>query len=112
MPKALVFSVPAHGHINPSLPLVKELVGRGHEITYFTTEDYRPRVEATGGTVVDPLSYAVSSFATQARICAAIWSRTSRNFASLSSSLPSTAAGSSNGQCSFTPCDHNACGQC
>jgi len=55
MPKALVFSVPAHGHINPSLPLVKELVGRGHEITYFTTEDYRPRVEATGGTVVDPL---------------------------------------------------------
>ncbi|HRL12763.1 MAG TPA: glycosyltransferase [Aggregatilineales bacterium] len=51
MPKALFFSVPAHGHINPSLPLVKELVGRGHEITYFTTEDYRPRIEATGAVV-------------------------------------------------------------
>jgi len=44
----MFFNIPAHGHINPSLPLVKELVRRGHEITYFTTEDYRPRVEATG----------------------------------------------------------------
>jgi MGT family glycosyltransferase len=51
MPKALFFSVPAHGHINPSLPLVAELVRRGHEIIYFTTENYRQRIEATGAAV-------------------------------------------------------------
>lgn len=50
MPKALFFSVPGHGHINPSLPLVAELVRRGHEITYYATEAYRPRIEATGAT--------------------------------------------------------------
>jgi MGT family glycosyltransferase len=48
MPKALFFNVPAHGHVNPSLPLVAELVRRGHHITYFITESYRARVEATG----------------------------------------------------------------
>lgn len=52
MPKAIFFNIPAHGHINPSLPLVSELVRRGHEIIYFTTENYRQRVEATGARVV------------------------------------------------------------
>lgn len=51
MPKALFFNVPAHGHINPSLPLVAELTRRGHEIIYFTTENYRQRIEATGASV-------------------------------------------------------------
>jgi MGT family glycosyltransferase len=51
MPKALFFSIPAHGHINPSLPLVTELIRRGHEVIYFTTADYRQRVEATGAAV-------------------------------------------------------------
>src|ERR1041385_4147664 len=48
MPKALFFSVPGHGHVNPSLPLVAELVKRGHQITYFGTENFRTKVEATG----------------------------------------------------------------
>lgn len=48
MPKALFFNVPAHGHINPSLPLVTELVRRGHDIRYYATESYRQRVTATG----------------------------------------------------------------
>lgn len=51
MSKALFFSVPAHGHINPSLPLVAELVRHGHEITYFTSEAYRHRVADTGAIV-------------------------------------------------------------
>lgn len=49
--KALFFNVPAHGHINPSLPLVAELTRRGHQITYFTTEAYRAKVEAAGAKV-------------------------------------------------------------
>ena len=48
MPKALFFNVPAHGHVNPSLPLVAELVRRGHQVTYFLTEGFRADVEAAG----------------------------------------------------------------
>lgn len=48
MPKALFFNVPASGHVNPSLPLVAALVRRAHHITYFSTEHYRPRIEAVG----------------------------------------------------------------
>src|SRR6476661_3360890 len=48
MPKALFFNVPGHGHVNPSMPLVAELVKRGHHITYFITEGFRAKVEATG----------------------------------------------------------------
>lgn len=51
MPGAVFFNVPAHGHINPSLPLVEELTRRGHEITYFTTASYRERVEKAGASV-------------------------------------------------------------
>lgn len=51
MPKAVFFNLPAHGHINPSLPLVAELVKRGHKIHYFCTEAYRERIEATGASV-------------------------------------------------------------
>lgn len=51
MPKALFFNIPAHGHINPSLPLVAELIRRGHDITYFITDGYRAAVEAAGATV-------------------------------------------------------------
>lgn len=48
MPKALFFNVPAYGHVNPSLPLVTELVRRGHQITYFITPAFRNSVEAAG----------------------------------------------------------------
>ncbi|MEO6061914.1 MAG: macrolide family glycosyltransferase [Thermoflexales bacterium] len=48
--KALYFNVPAHGHISPSLPLVAELVRRGHAVTYFASEGYRSGIEATGAT--------------------------------------------------------------
>ncbi|MBL8154688.1 MAG: hypothetical protein JNM70_10940 [Anaerolineae bacterium] len=48
MPRAVFFNVPGHGHVNPSLSLVAELVRRGHDITYFITESYRVGVEAAG----------------------------------------------------------------
>lgn len=41
-------SIPAHGHVNPTLPLVAELVGRGHRVTYFTAADFEPRIRAAG----------------------------------------------------------------
>lgn len=48
MTTALFFSVPAYGHVNPSLPLVAELVRRGHRVIFVNTEDFRGLVEALG----------------------------------------------------------------
>lgn len=47
----LFTSMPSHGHINPTLPLVEELVRRGHRVTYGTNDAYATAVEAAGATV-------------------------------------------------------------
>ncbi|MGP4015586.1 macrolide family glycosyltransferase [Saccharopolyspora sp. 5N708] len=41
-------SIPAHGHINPGLGLVTELVRRGHRVTYATTDDFAAQVAEAG----------------------------------------------------------------
>jgi MGT family glycosyltransferase len=48
MAKAFFFSIPAHGHMNPTLPLARELVNRGETIIYYTGEEFREKVEAAG----------------------------------------------------------------
>lgn len=48
MAKGFFFNLPAHGHINPTLPLTQELVRRGEEIVYFTGESERRKIEGTG----------------------------------------------------------------
>src|SRR5690349_14446278 len=53
MAKILLFNIPATGHVNPSLPLVKELVQRGEEIVYVNTAEYRAKIEATGARFVE-----------------------------------------------------------
>ncbi|WP_128381530.1 macrolide family glycosyltransferase [Streptomyces cavernae] len=40
-----------HGHINPTLPVVAELVRRGHTITYHSSPAFREEIEVTGATV-------------------------------------------------------------
>ncbi|MGB8455342.1 MAG: hypothetical protein WCD89_23800 [Anaerocolumna sp.] len=42
------FNIPAHGHINPTLPIVNELVKRGETIIYYSTEAFREKIEKTG----------------------------------------------------------------
>jgi len=39
---------PAAGHVNPTLPLIAELASRGEEITYFSSDPFRSRIEKTG----------------------------------------------------------------
>lgn len=49
MPKHFaVVAPPAHGHVNPTLPLVEELVRRGHRVSYATGPDLIPAVETAG----------------------------------------------------------------
>jgi MGT family glycosyltransferase len=46
--KALFFGLPLHGHTNPSLPLVRELVARGDEVSYYSTSAFAAKIELTG----------------------------------------------------------------
>jgi MGT family glycosyltransferase len=48
MARAAFFSFPGHGHVNPTLPLVAELVRRGETVDYHCTEDFRGAIAATG----------------------------------------------------------------
>ncbi|MDO4482770.1 MAG: glycosyltransferase [Bacillota bacterium] len=46
------FNIPAHGHTNPTLALVKELTDAGHEVTYFSFEKFRKKIESKGAVFV------------------------------------------------------------
>ena len=50
MSNVLFLASPSHGHVNPTLGLVDALVRRGERVTYFASEPFRERVEATGAT--------------------------------------------------------------
>jgi MGT family glycosyltransferase len=47
MARVIFQSLPLHGHVNPSLPLVRELVARGEDVVYYATDAFRPQVEQT-----------------------------------------------------------------
>jgi len=54
MSKHIVFAVPpGHGHVNPTLPLVEELVARGHRVTYLTGAELMPAAAAVGATPME-----------------------------------------------------------
>ena len=42
------FSFPAHGHINPTLSVVRELVRRQERVVYYATEPFEPAIRETG----------------------------------------------------------------
>lgn len=43
-----MFCIPAHGHHNPTLPVVTELVKRGNAVRYYSFEEFREKIEKTG----------------------------------------------------------------
>ncbi|MBF8185999.1 oleandomycin glycosyltransferase [Nonomuraea sp. K274] len=44
-------NIPMHGHVNPTLPVVAELVRRGHSVTYHIAPAFSKEIEAAGATV-------------------------------------------------------------
>lgn len=56
MSKVLFFNLPAHGHMNPTLPLVKELVRRGEQVIYYSSPAFQQAVEQTGATFRDSVT--------------------------------------------------------
>ncbi|MEU9987293.1 macrolide-inactivating glycosyltransferase [Streptomyces sp. NPDC048045] len=43
-----MFSIAAHGHVNPSLEVIRELVARGHRVTYAIPPAFAEKVAVTG----------------------------------------------------------------
>ena len=52
MSKIVFFNIPAHGHTNPTLRVVKELVSRGHQVWYYSYNILRDKIESTGATFI------------------------------------------------------------
>lgn len=48
MSKIVFFCIPAYGHTNPTLPVVRELVQMGNEVYYYSFLEFKDRIEAAG----------------------------------------------------------------
>lgn len=57
MSKIAFFCIPAHGHTNPTLEVVRELVRRGNEVRYYSYDMMKEKIEATGATFISCDSY-------------------------------------------------------
>ena len=47
MPKIVFLNIPAYGHVNPTLPVARELVERGEQVIYYNNEEFRAVIEPT-----------------------------------------------------------------
>ncbi len=77
MTKYIFLGIPAYGHVNPTLPVVQELVKRGQDVIYYLPEQFKSAVQATGAVfrsyeskMKDMLSMATSSDMFRGRLSA------------------------------------------
>lgn len=59
MSKIVFFCIPAHGHTNPTLGVIKELVERGNEVWYYSYNSFREKIEGAGAKFVSCDNYDV-----------------------------------------------------
>lgn len=52
MARIVFFCIPAHGHTNPTLNVVRELAQRGHEVLYYSYNSMKEKIEEAGATFV------------------------------------------------------------
>jgi len=55
--RVLWFCIPAYGHTNPTIEVVRELVWRGHEVHYYSFEEFREKIEGAGADFVSCDAY-------------------------------------------------------
>lgn len=48
MTRFLFAVFPVTGHVNPGLPIARELVARGHDVRWYSTQRFRRAIESTG----------------------------------------------------------------
>ena len=52
MSKIVFFCIPAHGHTNPTLGVVRELISHGHQVWYYSYNIMREKIESVGATFI------------------------------------------------------------
>ena len=52
MNKIAFFCIPAHGHINPTLEVIKELIQNDCEVRYYCYDIMREKIESSGATFI------------------------------------------------------------
>lgn len=57
--RILMINVPYSGHVNPTIPLTKELVKRGHQVSYINAEEFRKKIERTGANFIPYVDFPV-----------------------------------------------------
>ena len=48
MSKIVFFSIPAYGHTNPTIEVVRELCNRGNEVWYYSFNEFKDKIEGAG----------------------------------------------------------------
>ena len=76
MSKIVFFCIPAHGHTNPTLGVVRELVSRGHEVWYYSYNMMREKIESAGAKFISCDDYDM-----EAKLCAKDSARIGRDIA-------------------------------
>ncbi len=57
MSKIVFFCIPAHGHTNPTIEVVRELSYRGHEVWYYSFDEFKEKIEGTGAKFISCNEY-------------------------------------------------------
>lgn len=57
MNKIVFFCIPAHGHTNPTLGVVRELTAQGHQVRYYSYEPFREKIEEAGAEFISCDAY-------------------------------------------------------
>ena len=57
MKNIMFFCIPAYGHHNPTIAVVKELVNRGNNVRYYSFHEFREKIESTGAEFIACDSY-------------------------------------------------------
>ena len=52
MSKIVFFCIPAHGHTNPTIGVVKELVKRGHDVYYYSFDEFKEKLGVVGANYI------------------------------------------------------------
>lgn len=53
MKRIACFCIPAHGHTNPMLPVVKELIDRGNKVRFYSFKEFEEKIRATGAEFIE-----------------------------------------------------------
>ena len=60
MSRIVFFCIPAYGHTNPTIGVVKELVKRGNEVYYYSFEIFRDMIEDAGANFISCDGYELN----------------------------------------------------